>query len=265
MRGIIAASGQSFLPESLAIFAAMSPQPDSARKALINSTVSSLISSGIWAELDLLYILAAHAEQPAQINWKNPGTFTLTKNNSPSFTVDRGFTGNSTNAFLNSGAALSSLTKFATVPCNLHVSAWSLSNIAETGNRGIVGPSTNTPAEVRLIPRNSSNQSKGMARSSSTSFEIIASNSNGSGFFLYTRQGNDNQKIFRNGLMLGSSNLNMGSPISLTGNFALLRSADASTNYSGLQIAQASIGGLVNEVNFYNIIHFYMQTVGALP
>lgn len=85
--------GPSFETEAQTLFAAMSVEPDAARKTLINDLIAGLKADGIWAELDLLYVKAAHDAQAGRLNWKNPGTFDLIEVNSPAFHTDRGYTG----------------------------------------------------------------------------------------------------------------------------------------------------------------------------
>lgn len=95
-------SSGGYSPEAEALFAVMSPAPDATRKALINDFIVGLIFDGIWAKIDAMWVLRAHAAQPGLQNWKNPGTFTATEVNSPTFTVDRGFAGNGSTSHVNS-------------------------------------------------------------------------------------------------------------------------------------------------------------------
>lgn len=96
-------AGVVFEPEALTLFAAMSSQPDNTRKALINTVIAALKTAGIWTSLDVFYALAAHDSQAALLNWKNPATFTAAEVNSPTFTTDRGYAGNGSTSYLNTG------------------------------------------------------------------------------------------------------------------------------------------------------------------
>lgn len=89
-------------PATNALVSAMTTTPSGERVGLINQTIMGLVSAGLWDKLDVLYMLAAHDEQAGRLNWKNPGTFTLTANNSPTFTVDRGFQGDGATSDLSS-------------------------------------------------------------------------------------------------------------------------------------------------------------------
>jgi hypothetical protein len=89
--------------EAQALFAQISSQPDATRKGVINTLIGSMKSASIWTKFDFLYVLAAHDSQTAGLNWINPGTSTLTPTNSPTFTADRGYQGNGSNAYLATG------------------------------------------------------------------------------------------------------------------------------------------------------------------
>jgi len=86
-------SGNTYLPESKALFAAMTTPPALARKVLIDTTIRALIDGGYWATRDSIWFEAAHSEQAALLDWKRVND--LTKVNTPTFTTDRGFTSTS--------------------------------------------------------------------------------------------------------------------------------------------------------------------------
>jgi hypothetical protein len=90
----------SYDSDAAAIFAAFSIAPTPARKAIINAYIVGLKADGIWPLLDLLYLMAAADSQAGTINWKSPASFGLIGVNSPSFTADRGYTGNGTSSRL---------------------------------------------------------------------------------------------------------------------------------------------------------------------
>lgn len=85
-----------------ALFAAMSVQPSGARKAIDNTFILALKAATLWDKSDVYYVTAAHDEQAARLNWKNPSTFSLSANGAPVFAVDRGYKGDGTAAYLSS-------------------------------------------------------------------------------------------------------------------------------------------------------------------
>lgn len=87
--------------EAVTLFAAMSGQPTSARKTVINTLIKSLKTASIWTDLDLLYVHAAHDVQAAKLNWVSPATFVpVTVAGGPTFVADRGFTSNAVDTAL---------------------------------------------------------------------------------------------------------------------------------------------------------------------
>jgi hypothetical protein len=95
----------SYLPESRALFAAMTVQPTPGRKGYIDKFIRALMASGCWTKIDAMWVLAAHDEQAGRLNWKSPGTYTCTVVNSVTFTADRGFAGDGVSGVLDTGFA----------------------------------------------------------------------------------------------------------------------------------------------------------------
>ncbi|MEZ0242544.1 MAG: hypothetical protein ACAH11_04170 [Sphingomonas sp.] len=85
-----------------ALVARMSMAPDGARAGLIDALVRALKGAGIWAKLDLLYLMAAHDAQAARLNWIAAAN-DLSAVNSPAFTADRGYAGDAATSYLDTG------------------------------------------------------------------------------------------------------------------------------------------------------------------
>lgn len=94
------ASATTYTAEAVALFARMTTPPTSTRAGLINTCIASLISGGVWAKLDALWVQAAADSQAAKLNWIS-SSFTLSAVNSPTFTTDRGYAGNGSTSYLN--------------------------------------------------------------------------------------------------------------------------------------------------------------------
>lgn len=78
--------------ETAALIARMSVEPSQARVNAIDTLIVALKTAGIWAKLDCLYVMAAHDQQAAKLNWI-ANQDNLAEVNAPAWTVDRGFTG----------------------------------------------------------------------------------------------------------------------------------------------------------------------------
>lgn len=95
-------AGPVYRTESVTYFTAMSVQPDTTLKADLNTLVNGLIVDTVWAELDWLNIPAIHDEQAARVNAKNPSQV-ASVGVAPTFTANRGYTGNGTTQYINTG------------------------------------------------------------------------------------------------------------------------------------------------------------------
>lgn len=97
------ASGYTFVnAEAAAVVARFTTPPTNARKLLIDNLVGSLKTGGVWSKLDAFYMLAAADAQSSLLNWVST-SFNLTAVNSPVLEVDRGYTGDGTTSYLDTG------------------------------------------------------------------------------------------------------------------------------------------------------------------
>lgn len=75
--------------------------PSASQQDLQNQLVVDLKDTGVWSKLDLFYVFATDGDSDfASINWKDPNNFECTEVNSPTFTTNEGFQGNSTSSYL---------------------------------------------------------------------------------------------------------------------------------------------------------------------
>ena len=81
------------LPETRAWVAAMTAKPPDWLERALDDYMRTLKVSGAWDRIDIGYVHALHAQQAARINFKNPGSFTLTEGGSPTWTQYQGYTG----------------------------------------------------------------------------------------------------------------------------------------------------------------------------
>ena len=95
---------------SEAFFARMSTAPTETRRAQIDTLVKSLKTAGLWDTFDVFGIASAETSQAATLNLIST-SYTATPVNSPTFTADRGYTGNGTTSYLNTGYVPSAATK----------------------------------------------------------------------------------------------------------------------------------------------------------
>lgn len=247
--------GYPFVNNEAAIYvAAMSVEPDDTRKALIDAYVGALKTSGVWALLDVLYLLAARDAQSARLNLKAPGTFTGTANNSPTFTTDRGYAGNGFSANVDTGynptvnGANYTLTSAT-------IAIWS--RTSAQGNGSIICGNTTVP-RASMTDRTAANQI--IHRLNEASTTAVGSITDGSGLLQQSRNG-DTKRMFRNGSQISSNSV---APTGLPNQtFWILggNNASGSSIEASLFAAGGDLGALA--ADFYSATLAYMQGVGA--
>lgn len=251
---VAALSGVPYSTEALALFAAMTVQPDAARKTLINSTIVALKAAEIYQQLDLLYLLAAADEQAAKLNWVNPASFAAVAINSPAFVADKGFTGDGSSSRLR--------TQYTPSTNGVHYTRDDAS--------GWVFVLTNVNETLADIGNNTS--PKSIVRSRSSGYPVTCINdataSNGDavstsvGFTGGQRISSTVKRIWKDGAQSGAD-----ISVSSTGISAqeFWICGANSVIFSTKQIAAVAWGASLTgiEVSFSNILLAYMQGVGA--
>lgn len=247
-----------YVAEADALFAAMSVAPSDARKTIINTLIVALKANGVWAKCDVIYVLAAHDEQAARLNWKNPGTATLTAINSPTFTTDRGFTGDNATTELRSGVAFSALGNYA--QNSAHLSAWVLDT--NTNNSQCpIGQSTGTPYAYIMISGGTPQLNSNIHATSSA---MVITSFTRNGFFLSNRSGSTAQQCYRNGSSIMS---NSTASTGVAGGDLVGLADPVFAAYSSLQTAYLDAGESLDateNTNYYNELNTYMVAVGAV-
>ena len=96
-------TGPGYDADAAAYFAAVTTPFSTARKAIINTLVTTLKADGNWAGLDRLWLMANEASDQGLISLVNPASTAMTLVNAPTFTVDQGFTGDGLTTYINTG------------------------------------------------------------------------------------------------------------------------------------------------------------------
>jgi hypothetical protein len=251
-------SSVSFEPETDTLLAAMSSPPNDARQSLINDTILRLKEDGIWSRLDTLWVMAAHDEQAARLNWIAPGTFTLTAANSPAFTADGGFAGDGISKHL-TGPLWSALTKFTLN--DAHVSTWigGGTNAAVTTKASIA--STGGSATTLIVPRSATDTLIMGLNGGSASFQ--SGRSAVIGDFAISRTASNAVQGYVNGTQVSA--LTTASTSVNAATISLMRSV---TNYSDFLLRVTDIGASLTsqqETDRHTIMGDYLTALGANP
>ncbi len=203
-RNTLATGWGLILPQTRALINAMTVEPRRARTFLIDDTITALVDAGLWAKLDALWMFAAHDGQAGRLNWKTPGTWTMTAVNSPVFTADEGYAGDGASARLEPGVAWSGLTQFQLD--SAHIGYRISGGTDASSNASAIGSVTGSTS-TRSRPRDSGAGGNFAANINTTTVSAFGT-SHGTimGTFLATRRGATELEGYVNGVSLGTDN-----------------------------------------------------------
>lgn len=245
-------TGGGYLPEASALFARMTTPPSTARKALINTLIGSLIDAGVWSESDCIYVMAAHDAQAARLNWI-ADQYNLTPVNSPTFTTDRGYAGDGSTSYLNTGFAPGN---GKALQDDHHFALWNRTNVAANV--------ANAGSSLLSIGTRSATDSYA-TRSAHATASVVA-NANGSGFFALRRNIGASYMRSRNAVGFADSGSSSSAFSGTSTIFIGGRNNAGLTTPSSDQIAHLGVGGYFDGTAltaYYNALNTYMTAIGA--
>jgi len=251
--GLSLGSSPAYEPEALALFDRMTVPPNTARMGHINALIAGLKQAGVWQRFDAFYMLAAHDAQAARLNWV-ADAYNLTAVNNPAFEVDRGYTGNGVNAYLDTG--FNPVTANGKFSLNdAHMGVWCLTDAAE--DRNDIGN-----LNARIFARNSGGAISGRMNDTAAPSPIPPT-ATAMGHTLFSRVAASGYRIDRNGIEQSmTSNISTGMSDS---NFWVL-SANGGL-VATKQLSAAHAGGSMptdRSIIFYDVCRTYLTAVGVL-
>lgn len=250
-------------PQAAAFLSRTSGLDTKHRNAYIK-LINGLVTDGLWDKIDALWILATADATTAGLNLKNT-SFTLSLTNSPTFTVDQGYTGNGTNQTISTGfAPASSGTAFSQNSAS--ISAYVRNSRTSSNSSNIMGcaPASGSTAFF-MAPLQTSAFGWTL---NGTTFPSSA-NTDAQGFWTISRTASNNQPAYKNGLPFASNSGASGVLTNMTNAVRLLSnstSGGVGASFSSDQLSAAHIGGAFNDVDVFNYstrVNAFMTSIGA--
>lgn len=216
--------------------------PTSGQRAKQNTLFTSFENEiGVClADADLLYVFATNGDREyAKINWKNPGDFTPTEVNTPTFTENIGFSGNSINQYLNTlWDAATDGVNFTQDECG----AFCYINNDDTDGDiafGFRGGTTATNGSTHLVPEISGVHQFSISDGGAS----VGSSASAIGFFHIRRVASNDIRLFKNGSQVGLTETDASTVLSSRDCYILaFNNNGALTNASDAQIGVFGIG-----------------------
>ena len=199
-----AGSGYSYTnAEAATLVAAMSSAPDDTRKGQIDTCIGAIKTAGVWSKLDCLWIRAAHDSQAALLDWKRLSDSTAV--NSPTFTTDRGFTGDGSTSYINTNFTPS------TDGVNYIQDSASMGAYLNAGtDTAVSGPNSigviTVSHQARIEPwRSATPGSTVRSRVNTLTATTVGTVTTRFGLTAINRSGGSAEQVYRNGSSIGTS------------------------------------------------------------
>lgn len=228
---------------------------DATHNTAFTTLIDSLVTNGIWAKLDALYIFATDTSAHALLNVKST-SFVPTLVNAPTFTADRGFTGNGTSSYVDSN--FNPTTSGGQFTQNSACfGAWSLTTATAAGSVVDAGWISTNGTFVRCKALSGSYSGR-VNQGTSDTFAVA----DGAGLFSVNRSASNATQHYRNASSLGTSATVSTAQI----NHSLCFGTSDGTTFSPRQWAGGFVSSSLNgteQTNLYNAMLAYMQAVGA--
>lgn len=262
----------NFQPETIAWRNQLpNPKPSFIYLSRIDYLIKTLKEQGIWSQLDRLWIFATEQQSHARVSLVNPGGINATwpsnilENNSPTWTRLKGYTGNGTNAYLNTQyiAKNSQLVSLG----NISYLLYCVSNETETAGTNVEFGNINR----HVVPAAQSFGTLYDGTNSSFMLNATGSVTNPSagarGTWAVSNAGNSTKiEIYKNGIGSGvdtvieqddsSGGTDNQSMYVLAGNFA---AGNTAQQFSTQQLAMFGAGtAKINQTEFYNIFNVFV-------
>lgn len=232
---------------------------DATHSTAYTNLICGLVTDGVWTKLDGLYILATNTvtgtnTSVALLNLVSASFSPATPSNGPTFTADRGYTGNGSNASLSTGFNPSTAGGNWTLN-SAHMSVW---QVTVGANQSDIG----TSGDI-IMPNFSGNTFMWLDAGTGGGAIAADPSNNGIGHYISSRTSSTNRDGYKNGASLG--NANSSTTTALSNSNVLLLGATANSFTAG-QVAESSMGGALTSTdatNFYNRLRTYMTAVGV--
>jgi hypothetical protein len=249
-------------PAAAALIARMSGTPNAGRAGLIDVLVRALKASGVWAKLDLLYLMAAHDAQAARLNWIGAAN-DLAAVNAPGFTTDRGYAGDGATSYLDSGWAASGSARFLTDSASL--GCWINAGTDTASDFAVAMGARDASNGAFVGPRGSSNAIRGRVNqaSSAASSGTVATRM---GLTVLSRTASNLVSCYRGGGLDGSFATVSGGRATVPFFLGCLNANGAFSNGADNRIAAAFAGAGLSggEVAaLHAALSAYLTSVGA--
>lgn len=258
-------NGVSYDSSAIALFNAMSTPPSAAEKGYINTYILALKGYGIWTKLDFLQVYAQATQQAGNLNWINPALYTAVPYNSATWTAYQGYTGNSSNMYVDTGynPATNGVNYLQNSACHF------IYQRLNVGTSTTYACGSRTPASAAGTSTNlrwTDNKVYSHVNAATSAGLLNFLRSDARGFFNFNRSASNASQMYINGTSVSTSS-EASAAILSSNDFVLARgSSGVPEGYSSIQASIRGYGGSLDateQANFYIATQAYMTAIGS--
>lgn len=228
---------------------------------IFTTLVTSGKANGWWPKLDRLWIYAPGTAMAASISLVGPAAHTLV--NSPTFTANKGYTGDGSSSLINTGYNISTGTNY--VQNSACYGVWVQANDSRTtGNPVYIGSNT---ANFSNFSRNSATQTNYSTNNGAAADNATMNPTNGIGLQHAERSSGLISTLYHNGVSV-NSNVGQASaaPNNLVQYVLALNGAGTASNWNNGTVGASFFGGSMGATiaaNFYTDLHTALHSLSA--
>jgi len=235
---------------------ALTTPPAAAVAALQNTMFASLVSGGLWAKADLIYLLSqsTNGGGEALVNAKLPGTYNGTAYNAPTFTALEGFTGDGASTYIDTNFNPTT----HGVNYTLNSASFCIYVLTDVDENSVDMGLDDGNNDAFLYSRNITCNTR--INDSGTDFNT---NANSQGFYVVSRTASNARATYKNGALLGAdTRVSTALPDVNFSILARLNSSPGIGQYSSRQVGGIVLigGGLdaTEQLNLTTAVNTYM-------
>lgn len=247
--------------DAIVRFEAMTGTPDADHKLWYSDFVTSLKDAGVWDKIDVGYLTSDLDAQASGLNIKDPATFALAPQNSPTHTSYRGFSSNGTTSYLKTGF-IPSTHAVQLAQNSAHIAALSLTERAASA--GALGnASSPTNRNLGITPRYTGDLTYFFLNSAVTGY----SHKSSQGMFIGSRTASNFVSWYRDGFLL-TANAQVSTGLPAVEAYILAQNGNGTTSgWNTDTIGFWSTGAALSDaeqIALTNALYTWASNIGAL-
>lgn len=242
--------------QATATIARLDGTQDATHNTAYTTLICNLVTQGVWAKLDVMYVFATNDAANALTNLVS-SSFGGTANGSPTFTANAGYTGTdgSTTVYISTGFNPTTATTPHFTQNSAHVSMWSNTNAASGAGGGVSIGAIDTVGQSSILEKYADGNGYFRINDPAGGFSAGKPIANSTGHFVATRSASATQNGYHNAADLGITPVTSAAPQNITFTALANGGSPNPTFGDGNQNMAVTIGASLSAGDVTNLCH----------